>query len=201
MKATIFLEYYALPDASKEMDGYYESSDDYVAALKRAYDEGTEVMRAIRSGQFEENDRRTASFTAVGVDIGQGDDKENLKLCQCPCRLFDIDMNDETVDDLITKYVSREMFCINVKFDGAIADEIFEEELKQWCSDTDKVWNVENMTDEWKIAHSPRRTVRISFLNNAGEKVNGEFLDCFVGDYNLKEALYSIVVKEFNLTD
>jgi len=43
--------------------------------------------------------------------------------------------------------------------------------------------------------------VRLSFLNSAGEKVNGEFLDCFIGDYDLDKSTYSIVVKEFNLTD
>lgn len=201
MKATVYLEYYALPDSSKELEGYYASSDDYVNALKRAYDEGTEVMRAMRSGQMGGTDARTASFRAVDMNPMQKEDEANLSLCQCPCELFDVDMKPETVDDMITKFVSRDMFCINLKFGSVISDEIFEEELKQWRSDTDKVWNQEKMTDDWKIMHSPRRKVRLSFLNSAGEKVNGEFLDCFIGDYDLDKSTYSIVVKEFNLTD
>ena len=156
---------------NKQMEGYYKSEDDYINAL-RAEEEanGSVIFNAMASGAFD-------SSTYYG---GFGEKKdithnivENIAYAKADCTLYSPNgAMPESVDSMIDKFAEQKEFLVTINFNMASMDGEFEEELREWNTETYNILKYsQKMGNEWVDKNIPRRDLRLSFLNKSGKLV------------------------------
>ena len=172
MLFTLFIPYQSSNFVdNNQMEGYYKSEDDYINAL-RAEEEanGSVIFNAMASGAFD-------SSTYYG---GFGEKKdithnivENIAYAKADCTLYSPNgAMAESVDSMIDKFAAQKEFLVTVNFNMASMDGEFEEELREWNTETYNILKYsQKMGNEWVDKNIPRRDLRLSFLNKSGKLV------------------------------
>ena len=131
----LFIPYQGSVSESKELDGYYASEDDYVAALQQEESEnGSVIFNAMASG-----DLSMSPYYGHG-----GNEKHNvediIEYASSECTLYSPNGSSmETVDSMIDKFVSQREFLVTAQFNMSSMDGEFEEELRQWNIETGNI--------------------------------------------------------------
>lgn len=172
MLFTLFIPYQSSNFVdNNQMEGYYKSEDDYINAL-RAEEEanGSVIFNAMASGAFD-------SSTYYG---GFGEKKdithnivENIAYAKADCTLYSPNgAMPESVDSMIDKFAEQKEFLVTINFNMASMDGEFEEELREWNTETYNILKYsQKMGNEWVDKNIPRRDLRLSFLNKSGKLV------------------------------
>ncbi len=164
----LFIPYQGSVSESKELDGYYASEEDYVAALQQEESEnGSVIFNAMASG-----DLSMSQYYGHG-----GNEKHNvediIEYASSECTLYSPNGSSmETVDSMIDKFVSQREFLVTAQFNMSSMDGEFEEELRQWNIETGNILKYAGkMGEEWVNKNIPRRDLRLSFLNKSNKEV------------------------------
>ena len=164
----LFIPYQGSVSESKELDGYYASEEDYVAALQQEESEnGSVIFNAMVSGDL-----------SMSPHYGHGGSiKHNvediIEYASSDCTLYSPNGSSmETVDSMIDKFVSQREFLVTVQFNMSSMDGEFEEELRQWNIETGNILKYAGkIGEEWINKNIPRRDLRLSFLNKSNKEV------------------------------
>ena len=164
----LFIPYQGSVSESKELDGYYASEEDYVAALQQEESEnGSVIFNAMVSGDL-----------SMSPHYGHGGSikhnvEEIIEYASSDCTLYSPNGSSmETVDSMIDKFVSQREFLVTVQFNMSSMDGEFEEELRQWNIETGNILKYAGkMGEEWINKNIPRRDLRLSFLNKSNKEV------------------------------
>ena len=172
MLFTLFIPYQSSNfDDNKQMENYYKSEDDYINALRaEEAANGSVIFNAMASnsldsstyyGGFEE--KRDISHNIT----------ENIAYAKADCTLYSPNgAMAESVDSMIDKFATQKEFLVTVNFNMASMDGEFEEELREWNTETYNILKYsKKMGDEWVDKNIPRRDLRLSFLNKSGKLV------------------------------
>ena len=194
MKFDLFIPYQSTLSDSVSMDGYYSSEEDYINALKtEEASNGMLIFNTMANGgidgssyygAFNNNDRKHSEIP------------ENTTYSRASCVLMSANGGTpETVDTMIDKFVSQSEFLVTVNFDMDSMAAEFEEELREWNSETLNILNVgKKMGNEWVESNIPRRNLRLSFLNKSQKLVKFTLDSCEI-EQKLSRNSYLIYVK------
>lgn len=164
----LFIPYQGSVSESKELDGYYASEEDYVAALQQEESEnGSVIFNAMVSGDL-----------SMSPHYGHGGSiKHNvediIEYASSDCTLYSPNGSSmETVDSMIDKFVSQREFLVTAQFNMSSMEGEFEEELRQWNIETGNILKYAGkIGEEWINKNIPRRDLRLSFLNKSNKEV------------------------------
>ena len=136
MLFTLFIPYQSSNFVdNNQMEGYYKSEDDYINALRAEEEaDGSVIFNAMASGAFD-------SSTYYG---GFGEKKdithnivENIAYAKADCTLYSPNgAMPESVDSMIDKFAEQKEFLVTINFNMASMDGEFEEELREWNTET-----------------------------------------------------------------
>ena len=172
MLFTLFIPYQSSNFVdNNQMEGYYKSEDDYINAL-RAEEEanGSVIFNAMASGAFDSStyyggfgEKRNITHNIV----------ENIAYAKADCTLYSPNgAMPESVDSMIDKFAEQKEFLVTINFNMASMDGEFEEELREWNTETYNILKYsQKMGNEWVDKNIPRRDLRLSFLNKSGKLV------------------------------
>lgn len=172
MLFTLFIPYQSSNfDDNKQMENYYKSEDDYINALRaEEAANGSVIFNAMASNGL-------GSSTYYG---GFGEKRnisnnitENIAYAKADCTLYSPNgAMAESVDSMIDKFAAQNEFLVTVNFNMASMDGEFEEELREWNTETHNILKYsKKMGDRWVDKNIPRRDLRLSFLNKSGKLV------------------------------
>lgn len=164
----LFIPYQGSVSESKELDGYYASEEDYVAALQKEESEnGSVIFNAMASG-----DLSMSPYYGHGGSI-KYNVEDIIEYASSECTLYSPNGSSmETVDSMIDKFVSQREFLVTAQFNMSSMDGEFEEELRQWNIETGNILKYAGkMGEEWVNKNIPRRDLRLSFLNKSNKEV------------------------------
>ena len=156
---------------NKQMEGYYKSEDDYINALRaEEAANGSVIFNAMASGAFDSStyyggfeEKRNITHNIV----------ENITYAKADCTLYSPNgAIPESVDSMIDKFAEQKEFLVTINFNMASMDGEFEEELREWNTETYNILKYrQKMGNEWVDKNIPRRDLRLSFLNKSGKLV------------------------------
>lgn len=156
---------------NKQMEGYYKSEDDYINALRaEEAANGSVIFNAMASGTFDSStyyggfgEKRNITHNIV----------ENIAYAKADCTLYSPNgAMPESVDSMIDKFAEQKEFLVTINFNMASMDGEFEEELREWNTETYNILKYsQKMGNEWVDKNIPRRDLRLSFLNKSGKLV------------------------------
>lgn len=197
MKFTLLIPYQSFSE-TVSYDDYYKGENDYINALK-------EEEANYRSLIF--NAVATRTFDDSTFYAGFGQHPEMLKLptnhyeyAKCDCVLYSPNgFQPETVDSMIDKFVRKEEFIVTVNFNSSSMDSEFEEEMKQWNSETRSILKYRSkMGEDWVNENIPKRDLRLSFYNKSNKLVNFELKNCEIEE-KLSENRYLLYINAMSL--
>lgn len=156
---------------NKQMEGYYKSEDDYINALRaEEAANGSVIFNAMASGAFDSStyyggfgEKRNITHNIV----------ENIAYAKADCTLYSPNgAMPESVDSMIDKFAEQKEFLVTINFNMASMDGEFEEELREWNTETYNILKYsQKLGSEWVDKNIPRRDLRLSFLNKSGKLV------------------------------
>ena len=164
----LFIPYQGSVSESKELDGYYASEEDYVAALQQEESEnGSVIFNAMASG-----DLSMSPYYGHGGSI-KHNVEDIIEYASSECTLYSPNGSSmETVDSMIDKFVSQREFLVTAQLNMSSMDGEFEEELRQWNIETGNILKYAGkIGDEWVNKNIPMREMRLSFLNKSNKEV------------------------------
>ena len=164
----LFIPYQGSLSESNEVNDYYASAEEYVAALQQEEStNGSVIFNAMASGDF-----------SVSPYYGQERNKKYnindvIEYAKSDCTLYSPNgSTPETVDSMIDKFASQREFLVTVQFNMSSMDGEFEEELRQWNIETNNIIKYgPKMGEEWVNKNIPKRNLRLSFLNKSNKEV------------------------------
>ena len=204
MNITVYLPYYEYNDNDFEVDkDYYKSNDEYFNAIR-------ENIQSTRNDVIQgmNNYMNNGSVKAYKDEYGQtyryankereGEDK--VAYSKCEALIYDSNGKEETVDNFISDYVSKEMQLYVFKFNLDTSDEEFEQELNLWTTEHNKIQKYNERDEDWVFENEPIRNIKIKFTNNANEEKYAELVNCKLME---KQSLniYVVLVEEIKLID
>lgn len=172
MLFTLFIPYQSSNFVdNNQMEGYYKSEDDYINALRaEEAANGSVIFNAMASGSFDSStyyggfgEKRNITHNIV----------ENIAYAKADCTLYSPNgAMPESVDSMIDKFAEQKEFLVTINFNMASMDGEFEEELREWNTETYNILKYsQKMGNEWVDKNIPRRDLRLSFLNKSGKLV------------------------------
>ena len=172
MLFTLFIPYQSSNfDDNKQMENYYKSEDDYINALRaEEAANGSMIFNAMASNGLNSS----TYYGGFGEKRNISDNiTENITYAKADCTLYSPNgAMAESVDSMIDKFAAQKEFLVTVNFNMASMDGEFEEELREWNTETYNILKYsKKMGDEWVDRNIPRRDLRISFLNKSGKLV------------------------------
>lgn len=203
MEVTLYLPYYDYNDDAFNASEEYYGDGEYANAVADEFNKNKDIiynsalgMKNGHRGVFSGVDGQTYKF---GQRTSQSEDK--VAYSTCKATLFNDDGDDESVDDIITKFAKQESFVEMVEFDLDTVEEEFESEINMWEREHTKINSYRNKAgDEWVASKEPKRDVRVSFKNNAGEEIYAVFENCKIMDSSERDN-WILYVDKINLID
>lgn len=204
MNITVYLPYYEYNDNDFEVDkDYYKSNDEYFNAIR-------ENIQSTRNDVIQgmNNYMNNGSVKAYKDEYGQTyryankerESEDKVVYSKCEALIYDSNGKEETVDNFISDYVSKEMQLYVFKFNLDTADEEFEQEVNLWNTEHNKIQKYNERDEDWVFENEPIRNIKIKFTNNANEEKYAELVNCKLME---KQSLniYVVLVEEIKLID
>lgn len=204
MNITVYLPYYEYNDNDFEVDkDYYKSNDEYFNAIR-------ENIQSTRNDVIQgmNNYMNNGSVKAYKDEYGQTyryankehENEDKVAYSKCEALIYDSNGKEETVDNFISDYVSKEMQLYVFKFNLDTADEEFEQEVNLWTTEHNKIQKYNERDEDWVFENEPIRNIKIKFTNNANEEKYAELVNCKLME---KQSLniYVVLVEEIKLID
>ncbi len=204
MNITVYLPYYEYNDNDFEVDkDYYKSNDEYFNAIR-------ENIQSTRNDVIQgmNNYMNNGSVKAYKDEYGQTyryankerESEDKVAYSKCEALIYDSNGKEETVDNFISDYVSKEMQLYVFKFNLDTADEEFEQEVNLWTTEHNKIQKYNERDEDWVFENEPIRNIKIKFTNNANEEKYAELVNCKLME---KQSLniYVVLVEEIKLID
>ena len=204
MNITVYLPYYEYNDNDFEVDkDYYKSNDEYFNAIR-------ENIQSTRNDVIQgmNNYMNNGSVKAYKDEYGQTyryankgrENEDKVAYSKCEALIYDSNGKEETVDNFISDYVSKEMQLYVFKFNLDTADEEFEQEVNLWNTEHNKLQKYNERDEDWVFENEPIRNIKIKFTNNANEEKYAELVNCKLME---KQSLniYVVLVEEIKLID
>lgn len=204
MNITVYLPYYEYNDNDFEVDkDYYKSNDEYFNAIR-------ENIQSTRNDVIQgmNNYMNNGSVKAYKDEYGQTyryankgrENEDKVAYSKCEALIYDSNGKEETVDNFISDYVSKEMQLYVFKFNLDTADEEFEQEVNLWTTEHNKLQKYNERDEDWVFENEPIRNIKIKFTNNANEEKYAELVNCKLME---KQSLniYVVLVEEIKLID
>lgn len=204
MNITVYLPYYEYNDNDFEVDkDYYKSNDEYFNAIR-------ENIQSTRNDVIQgmNNYMNNGSVKAYKDEYGQTyryankerENEDKVAYSKCEAFIYDSNGKEETVDNFISDYVSKEMQLYVFKFNLDTADEEFEQEVNLWTTEHNKIQKYNERDEDWVFENEPIRNIKIKFTNNANEEKYAELVNCKLME---KQSLniYVVLVEEIKLID
>ena len=194
MKFDLFIPYQNTMGDSKSMDDYYRSEEDYINALRtEESSNGALIFNTMANGGIY----GSTYYGAFNNNVRNYDEiPEIITYSKASCVLMSANGGSpETVDTMIDKFASQNEFLVTVNFDMQSMDAEFEEELREWNSETISILKTgQKMGNEWVETNIPRRNLRLSFLNKSQKLVQFTLDSCEI-ERKLSKNSYLIYVK------
>lgn len=165
----LFIPYQGSMLDSNEMEGYYATEEDYVAALKaEEAANGSVIFNAMASGRFDITSQYQSNQHKAHTV------QENIEYAKTDCTLYSPNgLTLEDVDSMIDKFASQREFLVTVQFNMTSMEGEFEEEFRAWNNETVTILrHGQQMGKEWVDKNIPKRNLRLSFLNKSNKEVN-----------------------------
>lgn len=204
MNITVYLPYYEYNDNDFEVDkDYYKSNDEYFNAIR-------ENIQSTRNAVIQgmNNYMNNGSVKAYKDEYGQTyryankerENEDKVVYSKCEALIYDSNGKEETVDNFISDYVSKEMQLYVFKFNLDTADEEFEQEVNLWNTEHNKLQKYNERDEDWVFENEPIRNIKIKFTNNVNEEKYAELVNCKLME---KQSLniYVVLVEEIKLID
>jgi hypothetical protein len=206
----IFIPYNqgASVDIKDNLNGYYETEQDYADALvTEDNSNGAIVYNTIYNTMTRGGIGNYINYNSIGRKYREIKDK--IVYAKSVCKLYSPNgFSQEDVDSMIDKFVSQDEFLVTVDFDMSEMDGEFEEELREWSKETynilllgrkiTKDTGSKNEGDIFIEKNIPRRELRLSFLNKSGKRVNFALRACEV-EQKLSKSRYILYVKRMEI--
>lgn len=203
MEVTLYLPYYDYNDDAFNASNDYYDEGEYANAVADDYNKTKDVVfnsvMDMQNGQrsvFSGTDGQTYKF---GQRTSQSEDKVSYSTCKAT--LYNEDGEDDTVDGIITKFAQQQTFIEMVEFNLDTVEEEFEGEMNVWSMEHEKINAYRDTAgDEWVASKEPKRNVKMSFKNNAGENVYAVLENCKIMD-NSERDNWILYVDKISLID
>lgn len=196
MNIKLFLPYY-----NPDFNEFDVSSDPYIS--------NEDYFRHMQE-EINKNDQMVSDYLNYGKqgntyyasdDFGNGEIKSaKLNFSFCEGSLLNQNGQEESVDSFIDNYVKKNVCLYILKLDFDTMTEEFEEDIREWETEHNKITSRKDKTDEWKDENDPKITLRISFFNKANEEKCAQLQNCRLlekCEYNI----YIIAVEKIVLTE
>ena len=203
MEVTLYLPYYDYNDDAFTASDEYYGEGEYANAMADDYNRNKDIvynaalgMSNGRRGVFSGTDGQTYKF---GQKTSQSEDKVSYSTCKA--MLFNEDGDDETVDGVITKFAKQESFIEMVDFDLDTVEEEFESEMNVWSREHTKINSYIGRAGEaWVASKEPKRDLKMSFKNEAGEMTYAVLHNCKIMDNSERDS-WVLYIEEINIID
>lgn len=203
MKSKLYMPYYDYNDGAFDVNGNYYNEDDYINAVSTEYNKNKDIIynsvldaKNGTGSLIQGNDGQTYKF---GANIAQNEDK--VAYSECDAMLYDGNGEDETVDNIITHFAKKEPFIEMLEFDDENCEEEFMCEVSLWIREHNGINKYKDFKgEEWAWVNEPKRNIRISFDNNANEKVYATLENCKIMDIVGSNAMI-IFIERIRLID
>lgn len=178
MRFKLYMPYQSSIAEAQDEVGYYKSEEDYVNALQReeaSY--GQVIFNAVAGHSYLMSPYDASNESRQNQLQGM---KENVAYAKTECVLFSPDGSvPESVDSMIDKFAAQKEFLVTVNLVNGTMDEEFDEEIRQWNSETRKILcYATKFGNDWVDKNIPRRDLKLSFLNKSGKEVNFQLINC-----------------------
>lgn len=159
MEGILYIPYIStdLEDTSFNYKGPEIDQYNYLSRLDQV---GSHII----GGEYYVNHRQSNNTIGFNANINpEGYYSELTSFYELPCKFFNADGNDETIDELLHYYSSKESFMFIFSFDHDNNDEECLIELKSWISESRKVLEMPDDVygEEMKIGLLPRRQFKL----------------------------------------
>lgn len=175
----LFLPYIDINAENESLEGYYNSPQDYINALRtEEYRNGQMIFGTMSNGGINNNK------TYNGFGRQQHNVEEKIAYAKADCTLYSPNgAVPETVDSMIDKFAAQREFLVTVNFNESGMDAEFEEELSNWNVETKNILKAgAKYGNEWIDKNIPRREMRLSFQNKSNKTVNFILEKCEIED-------------------
>lgn len=185
MNVTFYLPYYDYNDGAFDVDDDYYNGDEYSKTMSDEYNKSKDVvydsMMGLKNGSrglFEDSDGKVYKF---GQKTSQSEDK--VAYSKCNGTLYDINGEDESVDGFISKFANQKQLLEIITFDFDAIEEEFESEIALWVREHSKINKyADKLGEDWVLFNEPKRSLRLSFKNNANEDIHAILENCKIMD-------------------
>lgn len=203
MRVSLYLAYYDYYSSEFDADDSYYGEGEYANAINeefiRSSDAVDRSMKSLIKGSRDVFMGTDGKSYSLSVKPQQNEDK--VAYSRCDAVLYDEDGSEETVDGLISKFVSQGPFIEMVELDIDSSDEDFETECSIWKSEHDRINSyIEKTSESWVAMNEPKRNLKMSFTNNAGEDVKALLVNCKIMDVP-ENGVLIIYVEKMTLID
>ena len=210
MKVTLFMPYEDYGnltfDAGKEI-----SDSEYTKMMEADYNLNSDIIHNSMRSTLDDGTSLIGSTDGQIYHFGQKTQETANKVAYSPCEC-DV-TNDEGVDNivdyLIEHFVSGKPFLLAITPDIITADVDFETELAAWANEHNRILNYyESMrrsqangtiNEVWRIAHEPKRNLRMMFVNNADETLHAALDNVMI--LEILDDTLIVKVEKFRLID
>ena len=203
MEVTLYLPYYDYNDDAFTASDEYYGEGEYANAMADDYNRNKDIvynaalgMSNGHRGVFSGTDGQTYKF---GQKTSQSEDKVSYSTCKA--MLYNEDGDDETVDGIITKFAKQESFIEMADFDLDTVEEEFESEMNVWSREHTKINSYIGRAGEaWVASKEPKRDLKMSFKNEAGEMTYAVLHNCKIMDNSERDS-WVLYIEEINIID
>ena len=136
-------------------------------------------------------------FNSNGIQYNGYGKKENIKqrrnynFYEINANIYSIDGEDETIDNLLDHFKTREVFAIQIDFKNLYSNEDAYYEINTWYKESFMINSSDKITDDIKLKYLPTKDLKISFNKNS----NAIIKNCKVLD-KYDKTIYVILVDE-----
>lgn len=164
MKIVCYLPYDDYNENSFDVNDDYYDSESYEKALRSTF----EAVDMYQKGEVYQ-------FDMYNTKVENREEKVHYSSCNA--MLYNSNGDEETVEGLVSNISLNEPYVCMISFDYSSIEEEFEYDLKTWLLTFNKIDKM-NLSDEYKFANQPRKTMKVKFVDDMGFDSCVDFVDC-----------------------
>lgn len=117
--------------------------------------------------------------------------RKDYKFYELSAKIYSINGDDETIDNLLNYYKTHEVFAIQIDFKNLYSNEDAFYEMNTWFKESYAINSSDRITDDIKIKYLPIKDLKLSFGENSSAIIkNCKLLDRY------DKTIYVLLVDE-----
>ncbi len=185
MELKIYLPYYDYNDDAFNVNDSYYDENEYINAMSDEYNKSKDIvfnsMIDFQNGSQRALNGSNGQMYHFNAKPSQNEDK--VSYSQCLGVMYNDEGINESVDELVSHFVSQDSFIEMIELDADSCDEEFETELSLWINEHKNISLYgDKFGEEWVWKNEPKRNMRGMFINKSGEEIYFQFDNCKIMD-------------------